>query len=94
MKNPFMRYLYVQYQNPIPQGSKDIAHIKVFFLRCDANAGANTEVMTTALWTVVPAQQAKTRCVLKHKCPRTRPIPEVAVIVKTKIQGQGKKLWH
>jgi hypothetical protein len=37
----------------------------------------------------------KTRCVLKHKCPRTRPIPEVAVIVKTKIQkleGQGHKV--
>jgi hypothetical protein len=40
------------------------------------------------------AQLPKTRCVLKHKCPRTRPIPEVAVIVKTKIQGQGQKLWH
>jgi hypothetical protein len=25
-----MRYLYVKYHNPIPYGSKDIAHVKVF----------------------------------------------------------------
>jgi hypothetical protein len=27
-----------------------------------------------------------TRCVMKHKCPRTRQIPEVAIIVKTQCQ--------
>jgi hypothetical protein len=31
-----------------------------------------------------------TRCVMKHKCPCTRQIPEVAIIVKT--QGQGFKI--
>jgi hypothetical protein len=29
-KGPFMRYLDVKYQNPIPYGSKDIAQVKVF----------------------------------------------------------------
>ena len=33
----------------------------------------------------------KTRCVMKHKCPRTRQIPEVAIIVKT--QGQDFKIY-
>jgi hypothetical protein len=28
---------------------------------------------------------------MKHKCPRTRPIPEVAIIVKT--QGQDFKMY-
>jgi hypothetical protein len=32
-----------------------------------------------------------TRCVMKHKCPRTRQIPEVAIIVKT--QGQDFKIY-
>jgi hypothetical protein len=36
--------------------------------------------------------EISTRCVLKHKCPRTRPIPEVAIIVKTKIQGEDVKI--
>jgi hypothetical protein len=31
-----------------------------------------------------------TRCVMKHKCPRERQIPEVAIIVKT--QGQDFKI--
>jgi hypothetical protein len=52
MKGPFMRYLYVKYQHPIPNSSKDIAQIKVFSLRCDNDA--DTEVMTIALRTVVP----------------------------------------
>jgi hypothetical protein len=30
MKGIFMRYLYVKYQNPIHNGSKDIAQVKVF----------------------------------------------------------------
>jgi hypothetical protein len=51
MKGLFMRYLYVKYQHPIPNNSKDIAQVKVFSWRCDAHAG----VMTIALWTVVPA---------------------------------------
>jgi hypothetical protein len=53
MKGLFMRYLYVKYQHPIPILSKDIAQIKVFSLRCDADA--YTGVMTIALRTVVPA---------------------------------------
>jgi hypothetical protein len=32
MKGFFMRYLYVKYQDPIPDSSKDIAQVKVFFL--------------------------------------------------------------
>jgi hypothetical protein len=54
MKGLFMRYLYVKYQNPIPNGSKDIAQVKVFSLKCDADA--NTGVMTIALRTFVPAR--------------------------------------
>jgi hypothetical protein len=54
MKGLFMRYLYVKYQHPIPNSSKDIAQVKVFSLRCDA-AAADTGVMTIALRTVVPA---------------------------------------
>jgi hypothetical protein len=30
MKGPFMGYLYVKYQNPIPYGSKDIVQVKSF----------------------------------------------------------------
>jgi hypothetical protein len=33
----------------------------------------------------------QTRCVMKHKCPRTRQIPEVSMIVKT--QGQDFKIY-
>jgi hypothetical protein len=33
----------------------------------------------------------KTRCVMKHKCPHTRQIPEVAIITKT--QGQDFKIY-
>jgi hypothetical protein len=57
MKDLFMRYLYVKYQHPIPYNSKDIAQVKVFSLRCNADAAANadTGVMTIALRTVVPA---------------------------------------
>jgi hypothetical protein len=44
MKDLCMRYLYVKYQHPIPNGSKDIAQVKVFSLRCDAY----TAVMTIA----------------------------------------------
>jgi hypothetical protein len=32
-----------------------------------------------------------TRCVMKHKCPRTRQIPEVGIIVKS--QGQDFKIY-
>jgi hypothetical protein len=32
MKGLFIRYPYVKYPNPIPHGSKDIAHVKSFFL--------------------------------------------------------------
>jgi hypothetical protein len=46
-----MRYLYVKYQHPIPNSSKDIVQVKVFSLRCDADIG----VMTIALRTVVSA---------------------------------------
>jgi hypothetical protein len=52
MKGLFMRYLYVRYQHPIPNSSKDIAQVKVFSLRCDADAA--TGAMTIALRTVVP----------------------------------------
>jgi hypothetical protein len=38
MKGLFMRYLYVKYQHPNPNGSKDIAQVKVFSLKCDADA--------------------------------------------------------
>ena len=55
MKDLFMRYLYVKYQHPTPNSSKDIAQVKVFSLRCDADADADTGVMTIALRTVVPA---------------------------------------
>jgi hypothetical protein len=48
-----MRYLYVKYQNPIPHGSKDIAQVKVFSLKCGIDA--DTVVMTIALGTFVPA---------------------------------------
>jgi hypothetical protein len=51
MKGLFIRYLYVKYQHPIPNSSKDIAQVKVFSLRCDADTG----VMTIALRTVVLA---------------------------------------
>jgi hypothetical protein len=51
MKDLFMRYLHVKYQHPIPNSSKDIAQVKVFSLRCDANTG----VMTIALLTVILA---------------------------------------
>jgi hypothetical protein len=43
----------VKYKNPIPYGSKDIAQVKVFSLRCDADT--DTGVMTIALRTVVQA---------------------------------------
>ena len=33
MKGLFMRYLYVKYQHPIPNSSKDIAQVKVFSWR-------------------------------------------------------------
>jgi hypothetical protein len=52
MKGLFMRYLYVNYQNPIHHVSKDIAQVKVFSLRCDAEA--DTKVMTIALQTFFP----------------------------------------
>jgi hypothetical protein len=52
MKGLFMRYLYVKYQHPIPNSSKDIAQVKVFSLRCDADN--DTGVMTIALRTVFP----------------------------------------
>jgi hypothetical protein len=55
MKGLFMRHLYVKYQYPIPNGSKDIAQVKVLSLRCDTDADADTGVMTTAPRTVVPA---------------------------------------
>jgi hypothetical protein len=55
MKGLFMRYLYVKYQNPIPNGSKDITQVKVFSLRRDADAVAYTRIMTIALRTVVLA---------------------------------------
>jgi hypothetical protein len=55
MKGFFMRYQYVKYQHPIPHGSKDIAQVKVFSLRCDTDADANTGVITIALQTVIPA---------------------------------------
>jgi hypothetical protein len=51
MKGLFMRYLYVKYQHPIPNSSKDMAQVKVFSLRCDADA--DTGVMTIALQTVI-----------------------------------------
>jgi hypothetical protein len=51
MEGLFMRYLYAKYQNPIPYGSKDIAQVKVFSWRCDADTG----VMTIALQTFVLA---------------------------------------
>jgi hypothetical protein len=45
-----------KYQHPIPNSSKDIAQVKVFSLKCDADAAdADTGVMTIALRTVVPA---------------------------------------
>ena len=50
MKGLFMRYLYVKYQHPLSNSSKDIAQVKVFSLRCDADTG----VTTKALLTVVP----------------------------------------
>jgi hypothetical protein len=53
MKGLFMRYLYVKYQHLIPNSSKDIAQVKVFSLRCDADT--DTGVMTIALQTVIPA---------------------------------------
>jgi hypothetical protein len=53
MKGLFMRYLYVKYQHHIPYTSKDIAQVKVFSLRCDADT--DNRVMTIALQTVVPA---------------------------------------
>jgi hypothetical protein len=40
------------------------------------------------LWSIV---QNTTRCVMRHKCPRTRQIPEVAIIVKT--HGQDFKIY-
>jgi hypothetical protein len=43
MKGLFMRYLYVKYQNPIPNSSKDMAQVKVFSLRCDADANADAD---------------------------------------------------
>jgi hypothetical protein len=43
MKGLFMRYL------------SDIAQVKVFSLRYDADADADTAVMKIALWTVVQA---------------------------------------
>jgi hypothetical protein len=49
MKGLFMKYLYVKYQHPIPNSSKDMAQVKVFSLRCDTDTG----VMTIALRTVV-----------------------------------------
>jgi hypothetical protein len=49
-----MKYLYVKYQHPIPYGTKDIAQVKDFSLRCDADAYTDTGVMTIALRTVVP----------------------------------------
>jgi hypothetical protein len=52
MKGLFVRYLYVQYQHPIPHGSKDIAQVKVSSLRFDDNT--DTEVITKALRTVIP----------------------------------------
>jgi hypothetical protein len=42
---------------------------------------------------IIKILKANKMC-FETQMPRTRPIPEVAVIVKTKIQGQGKKLWH
>jgi hypothetical protein len=51
-------YLYVKYQTPTPHGSKDIhvAQVKLFFsLRCDADIDPDTDAMTIALRTVVPA---------------------------------------
>jgi hypothetical protein len=36
-------------------------------------------------------RQEITRCVLKHKCPHMRQIPEVAIIIKT--QGQDFKIY-
>jgi hypothetical protein len=44
MKGLFMRYLYVKYQHPIPNSSKEIAQVKVFSLRSDADAVADTGV--------------------------------------------------
>jgi hypothetical protein len=38
-----MRYLYVKYQHPIPNSSKDIAQVKVFSLRCDADADTGVD---------------------------------------------------
>jgi hypothetical protein len=37
MKGLFMRYLYVKYQHPIPNDSKDIAQVNLFSLRCDSD---------------------------------------------------------
>jgi hypothetical protein len=55
MKGFFKRYLYAKYQNPIPYGSQDKAQVKVFSLRYDTDADADTGVMTLALQTVVAA---------------------------------------
>jgi hypothetical protein len=55
MKGLFMRYLYVKYQHPIPNSSKDIAQVKVFSLKLRCDADADTWVMTIALRTFVPA---------------------------------------
>jgi hypothetical protein len=50
-------HLYLKYQSSSTFGSKDIAQVKVFSFRCDADAEADTDsgVMTIALRTVVPA---------------------------------------
>ena len=34
----------------------------------------------------------KTKSVMKHKCPHKRQIPEMAIIVKTKSQGQDVRI--
>jgi hypothetical protein len=87
----------MKYESPNTYHSKYMANVKVFRRKTDRRTGQNLYAPDLSILGHNKSEICHvglTRCVLKHKCPRTRPIPEVAVIVKTKIQGQGQKLWH
>jgi hypothetical protein len=61
MKRLFMRYQGINVRILFLLVKK-IAQVKVFSLFCDADANANTWVMTRALWTVVPVSYMYIYC--------------------------------